>query len=194
MTHLGDVVFRHVCTHKAHIRAPRLRADARGRDGRVRQELAAGVPPMTNHDEEPAPLPALVWAVVFTILLVAAVAIFALVLFASGVTNHNRPRQALARPNSCVCDAGRATSYYSLTRRSDFRFRGRSGHHSAIVYQSRFMSTRLNQSPKPSRTELSHSRIGRASRSFQKRRWQVVAQFDCNKPFARAWALSARRT
>src|SRR5262249_61170495 len=78
--------------------------------------------------------------------------------------------------------------------RLDFRFRGRSGHHSAIVYQSRFMSTRLNQSPKPSRTELSHSRIGRASRSFQKRRWQVVAQFDCNKPFARAWALSARRT
>ena len=116
-------------------------------------------------------------------------------LFASGVTNHNQPRQALARhSNSCVCDAGRATSYYLLTRRSDFRFRGRSGHHSAIVYQSRFMSTRLNQSPKPSRTELSHSGIGRASRSFQKRRWQVVAQFDCNKPFARAWALSARRT
>src|SRR5262249_2616230 len=52
--------------------------------------------PMTNHHEEPAPLPALVWAVVFTILLVA----------------HNRPRQALARhPNSCVGDAGRATSY-----------------------------------------------------------------------------------
>jgi len=35
---------------------------------------------MTNHHEEPAPLPALVWAVVFTILLVAAAAIFALVL------------------------------------------------------------------------------------------------------------------
>ena len=35
---------------------------------------------MTNHDEEPAPLPALVWAVVFTILLVAAVAIFVLVV------------------------------------------------------------------------------------------------------------------
>jgi hypothetical protein len=34
---------------------------------------------MTNH-EEPAPLPALVWAAVFTILLVAAVAIFVLVL------------------------------------------------------------------------------------------------------------------
>jgi hypothetical protein len=39
-----------------------------------------GVAPMTNHHEEPAPLPALVWAVVFTILLVAAVAIFVLVL------------------------------------------------------------------------------------------------------------------
>ena len=35
---------------------------------------------MTNHHEEPAQLPALVWAVVFTILLVAAVAIFVLVL------------------------------------------------------------------------------------------------------------------
>jgi hypothetical protein len=35
---------------------------------------------MTNHHEEPAPLPALVWAVVLTILLVAAVAIFVLVL------------------------------------------------------------------------------------------------------------------
>ena len=43
--------------------------------------------------------------------------------FASGVTNHNRPRQALARyPDSCVGDAGRATSYYSLRadRMSDF--------------------------------------------------------------------------
>jgi hypothetical protein len=35
---------------------------------------------MTNHCEKPAPLPALAWAVVFTTLLVAAVAIFALVL------------------------------------------------------------------------------------------------------------------
>jgi hypothetical protein len=35
---------------------------------------------MTNHDDVPAPLPALVWAVIFTVLLVAAVAIFALVL------------------------------------------------------------------------------------------------------------------
>jgi hypothetical protein len=35
---------------------------------------------MTSHHEEPTPLPALVWAVVFTILLVAAVAIFTLVL------------------------------------------------------------------------------------------------------------------
>jgi len=50
------------------------------RGGGVRQELAAGVAPMTNHLEEPAPLPALVWAVVFTILLVAAVAVFPLVL------------------------------------------------------------------------------------------------------------------
>ena len=44
------------------------------------QSLAGELAPMTNHHEEPAPLPALVWAVVFTILLVAAVAIFALVL------------------------------------------------------------------------------------------------------------------
>src|SRR5262249_21711720 len=58
----------------------RLRADARRRDGRVRQELAAGGGAMTNHDEEPAPLPALGWAVVFTILLGAAVAMFVLVL------------------------------------------------------------------------------------------------------------------
>jgi len=43
-------------------------------------KLAAGVAQMTNHYEEPAPAPALVWAVVFTILLVAAVAIFVLVL------------------------------------------------------------------------------------------------------------------
>jgi hypothetical protein len=42
--------------------------------------LAEGVAPMTNHDDVPTPLPALVWAVVFTILLVAAVAIFTLVL------------------------------------------------------------------------------------------------------------------
>ena len=35
---------------------------------------------MTNHHEESTQLPALVWAVVFTILLVAAVAILALVL------------------------------------------------------------------------------------------------------------------
>jgi hypothetical protein len=47
---------------------------------REREELAKGVAPMTNRHEEPAPLPALVWAVVFTILLVAAVAMFALVL------------------------------------------------------------------------------------------------------------------
>jgi hypothetical protein len=35
---------------------------------------------MTSHDEMPTRFPALVWAVIFTILLVAAVAIFALVL------------------------------------------------------------------------------------------------------------------
>jgi predicted nucleic acid-binding protein len=35
---------------------------------------------MTNHDDMPARFPALVWAVIFTILLVAAVAIFALVV------------------------------------------------------------------------------------------------------------------
>ena len=58
----------------------RLRANARGRDGGVRQKLAARVAPMTSHHEEPTPLPALVWAVVFTILLVAAVAIFVLVV------------------------------------------------------------------------------------------------------------------
>src|SRR5262249_15465017 len=58
----------------------RLRADARGGDGSIRQELAAGGAPTTNHHEERTPLPALVWAVVFTILLVAAVAIFVLVL------------------------------------------------------------------------------------------------------------------
>jgi hypothetical protein len=58
----------------------RLCRDARGRDGGFRQKLAVGEAPMTNHHEEPAPLPALVWAVVFTILLVAAVATFTLVL------------------------------------------------------------------------------------------------------------------
>src|SRR5262245_39756676 len=61
---------------------------ARGRDGCVRQELAVGVAPMTNHHEEPAPLPALVWAVVFTILLVAAVAIFALVRLHTLINAH----------------------------------------------------------------------------------------------------------
>jgi hypothetical protein len=35
---------------------------------------------MTDHHDEPAPLPALVWAVIYALLLVAAVAIFALVL------------------------------------------------------------------------------------------------------------------
>ena len=35
---------------------------------------------MINHDDVPGQFPALVWAVIFTILLVAAVAIFALVL------------------------------------------------------------------------------------------------------------------
>jgi hypothetical protein len=60
--------------------AGRLRGDARGRDGGGRQELAAGVGVMTSHDEMPTRFPALVWAVIFTILLVAAVAIFALVL------------------------------------------------------------------------------------------------------------------
>jgi ABC-type transporter Mla subunit MlaD len=35
---------------------------------------------MTNHDDMPTRFPALVWAVIFTILLVAAVAVFALVL------------------------------------------------------------------------------------------------------------------
>jgi hypothetical protein len=35
---------------------------------------------MTNHDEQPAALPALVWAVIFTLLLVAAVVLFTLVL------------------------------------------------------------------------------------------------------------------
>jgi len=85
---------------------------------------------MTNHDEEPAPLPALVWAVVFTILLVAAVAIFALVLFASGVTNHNRPRQALARhPNSCEALQGARLHISHYIIRADRRpaFGGQSG-------------------------------------------------------------------
>jgi len=35
---------------------------------------------MTNHDEQPAALPALVRAVIFTLLLVAAVVLFTLVL------------------------------------------------------------------------------------------------------------------
>ena len=35
---------------------------------------------MTNHDDVPGQFPALVWAAGFTILLVAAVAMFALVL------------------------------------------------------------------------------------------------------------------
>jgi len=54
------------------------RIDARGRDGGVREELAAGADVMTNNDD--VHFPALVWAVIFTILLVAAVAIFTLVL------------------------------------------------------------------------------------------------------------------
>jgi hypothetical protein len=58
----------------------RLRGDARGRDGGVREDVAAGVGAMTNHDDMPTRFPALVWAVIFTVLLVAAVAIFALVL------------------------------------------------------------------------------------------------------------------
>jgi hypothetical protein len=58
----------------------RLCGNAQACHRSIREELAAGVAPMTNHHEEPAPLPALVWAVVFTILLVAAVAIFVLVL------------------------------------------------------------------------------------------------------------------
>jgi hypothetical protein len=58
----------------------RLRGDARGRDGGVREEVAAGVGAMTNHDDMPTRFPALVWAVIFTVLLVAAVAIFALVV------------------------------------------------------------------------------------------------------------------
>jgi hypothetical protein len=57
-----------------------MKADARGCHGRVREELAAGADAMTNHDDMPTRFPALVWAVIFTILLVAAVAIFALVL------------------------------------------------------------------------------------------------------------------
>jgi hypothetical protein len=44
------------------------------------KKLAAGVGAMTNHDDVPGQFPALVWAIIFTILLVAAVAIFALVL------------------------------------------------------------------------------------------------------------------
>jgi hypothetical protein len=35
---------------------------------------------MIHHDDMPTRFPALIWAVIFTILLVAAVAIFALVL------------------------------------------------------------------------------------------------------------------
>ena len=54
--------------------------DARICDGGVRQGLAAGADAMTNHDDMPTRFPALVLAVIFTILLVAAVAIFALVL------------------------------------------------------------------------------------------------------------------
>jgi len=78
---------------------------------------------MTNHHEEPAPLPAMVWAAVLTILLVAAVAIFMLVLIplvASRITTGRR--QALARhPNSSFG----ARLHTSLTRRSDFPFRGK---------------------------------------------------------------------
>ena len=54
------------------------RQRARPRWQRSPRVGGGGVAPMTNH--QPTPLLALVWAVVFTILLIAAVAIFALVL------------------------------------------------------------------------------------------------------------------
>src|SRR5262245_1144147 len=49
------------------------------RESAVEITPVIGVAPMTNHDEQPA-LPALVWAVIFTLLLVAAVVLFTLVL------------------------------------------------------------------------------------------------------------------
>src|SRR5205823_2186136 len=67
-------------TARGSVADARLRADARGGVGGVREKLAAGVGAMTNHDDVPTPLPALVWAVIFCILLVRAVAIFTLVL------------------------------------------------------------------------------------------------------------------
>jgi len=47
---------------------------------------------MTNHHEGPAPLPALVWAVVFTILLVQRWPYSCLSLFASGITTGRAKR------------------------------------------------------------------------------------------------------
>ena len=113
-----------------------LQADARGRDGGVRQALAAGVAPMTNHHEEPTPLPALVWAVVFTILLVAAVAYSRLSLFASGITT-GRAKRLPRHPNSCVGDVGRATSCYS-TRRWWSAFGGKPVKHMLVLSFSGF--------------------------------------------------------
>ena len=102
---------------------------------------------MTNHHEGPAPLPALVWAVVFTILLVQRWPYSCLSLFASG--NHNRPGQALARhPNSCVGEPGRATSYFSICR-ADRRshFRGQTGKQPLILSLTAFEPKRFAYRP-----------------------------------------------
>jgi hypothetical protein len=58
----------------------KLRADTRGRDGSVRKSGVGSSADDKPSPQEPAPLSALVWAVIFCILLIAAVAIFALVL------------------------------------------------------------------------------------------------------------------
>src|SRR5262245_31915244 len=87
---------------------------SRGRDGGVCEELAGGVAPMTIHHEEPARPPGpLVWTVVFTILLVAAVAIFALVLI-SLVASRITTGRAKRLPARFLRRRGRARDFIPL--------------------------------------------------------------------------------
>src|SRR5262249_13959613 len=91
-------------TRRSHADA-RLRADARGCDVIVRQELAAGVAPMTNHHEEPAPLPALDWAVCSPSCWSQRWPYSRLSLVASGVTNAQPAAPSACLPSLLAQDA-----------------------------------------------------------------------------------------
>ena len=97
-----------------------------------------------TYGDVPAPLPALVWAVVFTILLVAAVAVFALSLFASGITT-GRATRLLAIP--ILASAMQGARLHTTHRAEGGPLRGKTGKHLVPLSLTTFEPKRFAYRP-----------------------------------------------